>query len=124
MQKFIFNNIGWQEPIFLCHTTSKQEDLHDPLSNYLYINQRNNQIRLFIDVPSGTKLSMQYTYDSEDVIRKSIRNVEWINHEVGTITSDFVDMLNGPPTAIRLKIKELPTDQMVSVEIMKGNLND
>ena len=83
-QRYTYLKAGNTQPVFLCSAAIKS--------------------RVYIDVEQGD-ITLLYSMDSAEMIKKNPSYVEWLVYEGGVISEDFATELFGPPTAVRMHIK-------------------
>ena len=64
-----------------------------------------NKKRIFIDVPKGAKVELQYSYDEVKLNEENNASVRWHSYEAGYLESDFAFEIIGI-SAVRLHIQK------------------
>jgi len=83
-QRYTYLKAGNTQPVFLYPQAEKS--------------------RVYIDVEQGD-ITLLYSMDSAEMIRNKPTHVEWFVYEGGKVSEDFATELFGPPTAVRMHIK-------------------
>lgn len=92
-----YKKTGFKQPVFLWNDLGKK--------------------RVFIDVPKGVKVDIQYCYDKVDLAKENDSNVKWHNYETGTLENDFAFEVIGI-TALRCNIRDdLEVLKQISVNL-------